>query len=73
MAQNSSQKTPAALARDLTLRRFADRQVLTEVHASPDGDAHYPSFDRDEWVETKREEREGYDFVWLERADPVEE
>ncbi len=52
---------------------FADRQVLTEVHASPHGDAHYPSFDRDEWVETKREEREGYDFVWLERADPVEE
>ena len=48
---------------------LADRQVLTEVHASPEGDAHYPSFDREEWVETGREERDGYAFVWLERTD----
>ena len=47
----------------------ADRQVLTEVHAAPEGDAHYPSFDRDEWLETAREEHGGYAFVWLERAD----
>ncbi|HSE10210.1 MAG TPA: dihydrofolate reductase [Nocardioidaceae bacterium] len=47
--------------------RLADVQVLTEVHQSPEGDTFYPDFDRSEWVETRRESREGYDFVWLER------
>lgn len=46
---------------------LADEQVLTEVHQSPEGDAHYPDFDRSEWRETKREEHDGYDFVWWER------
>ncbi len=45
----------------------ADVQVLTEVHQSPEGDTHYPDFDRSEWVETSREAHDGYDFVWLER------
>ena len=45
----------------------ADVQVLTEVHVSPEGDTHYPAFDRAEWVETRREPRDGYDFVWWER------
>jgi len=48
----------------------ADAQVLTEVHASPEGDAFYPPFDRDAWVETAREPHDGYDFVWLERRQP---
>ncbi len=46
---------------------LADTQVLTEVHQSPEGDTHYPEFDRSEWTETRREDREGFDFVWLER------
>jgi len=46
---------------------LADRQVLTEVHRSPEGDAVYPPFDRSEWVETRREPGDGFDFVWLER------
>jgi dihydrofolate reductase len=46
----------------------ADEQVLTEVHLEPDGDVHYPSFDRTVWVETRREAREGYDRVWWSRA-----
>ena len=37
---------------------LADQQVLTEVHASPDGDTHYPSFPRAEWGETRREPHE---------------
>jgi dihydrofolate reductase len=45
----------------------ADVQVLTEVHQSPEGDTFYPSFDRSEWVEIRREPHNGYDFVWLER------
>jgi dihydrofolate reductase len=46
---------------------LADRQVLTEVHCAPDGDAVYPPFDRAEWDETQREVHDGYDFVWLKR------
>ncbi len=48
--------------------RRADEQVLTEVHRSPEGDTFYPAFDRSEWVETAREARDGYDWVWLRRA-----
>lgn len=48
----------------------ADAQVLTEVRASPEGDTHYPEFDRSEWAETRREPHEGYDFVWWERKRP---
>jgi dihydrofolate reductase len=46
---------------------FAAHQVLTEVHGSPPGDAHYPEFDLAEWVETHREQREGFEWVWWER------
>jgi dihydrofolate reductase len=45
----------------------ADVQVITEVHQSPDGDTFYPSFDRSEWIETRRVGQDGYDWVWLER------
>src|SRR3954453_21059931 len=46
---------------------LATHQVLTEVHLSPDGDARYPDFDLAEWVETRRESRDGFDWVWWER------
>lgn len=45
----------------------ADEQVLSEVHQSPDGDTHYPEFDRDAWVEASRDPREGFDIVRLVR------
>jgi dihydrofolate reductase len=47
---------------------YATHQILTEVHLTPDGDAHYPEFDVDSWVETRREARNGFDWVWWERA-----
>jgi dihydrofolate reductase len=47
---------------------LADGQILTEVHQTPEGDTHYPEFDREEWVEVRREKYDGYDFVWWERA-----
>ena len=47
---------------------LADVQVLTEVHRAPEGDTHYPEFDRSDWTETRREPHEGYEFVWLERT-----
>jgi dihydrofolate reductase len=46
---------------------LATHQVLTEVHAAPEGDTHYPEWDRSQWRETAREPREGFDFVWWER------
>lgn len=47
----------------------ADAQILTEVHLSPEGDTHYPSWDPADWTETKREEHDGYAFVWLGRLN----
>ena len=47
---------------------LATHQVLTEVHLSPEGDAHYPAFDRREWRETRREQGPGLDWVWWVRA-----
>jgi dihydrofolate reductase len=47
---------------------YATHQVLTEVHLTPEGDTHYPEFDRSQWRETRREERDGFAWVWLERA-----
>jgi dihydrofolate reductase len=46
---------------------LATHQVLTEVHLSPPGDAHFPEFDATEWVETRREPRDGHERVWWER------
>ncbi len=46
----------------------ATHQVLTEVHQRPEGDTVYPAFDRAAWRETRREDRDGYSWVWLERT-----
>ena len=52
---------------------LADRIELTEVHASPPGDTHFPPFERSEWTETFREghapegRSPGFDFVTLVR------
>ena len=47
---------------------LADEQVLTEVHLSPEGDTYYPTWDRSEWVETRRVPGPGCEWVWWERA-----
>ncbi len=47
---------------------YATHQVLTEVHRSPEGDTHYPEFARSEWKETRREDHDGWSWVWLERV-----
>ena len=44
-----------------------DRLVLTEVSRKPDGDAYFPDWDRDDWLEVDREERDGFAFVEYER------
>ena len=50
---------------------LATDQILTEVHASPEGDTHYPDFEASDWRETRREQhldhRPPYEIRWLER------
>lgn len=43
------------------------RLEITEVSAEPDGDVTFPMIATEEWAETAREEREGYDFVTYRR------
>lgn len=48
----------------------ADRLYLTEVHAEVDGDAFFPEFDKDQWVEVSRElfsaaENNPYDYSFV--------
>jgi dihydrofolate reductase len=51
---------------------LATEQVLTEVHATPAGDTHYPAFDESQWHETRREQHldndPPYEVRWLERV-----
>jgi dihydrofolate reductase len=51
---------------------LADEQIITEVHLEPDGDTFYPSYDRDDWVERRREACDGFDHVWLVRIRSFE-
>jgi dihydrofolate reductase len=53
---------------------LAQRLELTQVHAEPAGDTHFPAFDRADWRETMREDRPAddrhpfsYSFVTLAR------
>ncbi|HET7475323.1 MAG TPA: dihydrofolate reductase [Dermatophilaceae bacterium] len=46
----------------------ADRLVLTEVDAAPEGDTYFPSFDRAEFVEVSREPHQGFAVVTYERT-----
>jgi len=48
---------------------LADRLELTELDDAYEGDTYFPSFDRDEWTETAREDRERFAFVTYERVD----
>lgn len=52
---------------------LATDQILTEVHAEPEGDTHYPEFAESEWHETRREEHlendPPYEVRWLVRQN----
>ena len=50
---------------------YATHQVLTEVDLAPPGDAFYPDYPVDEWVEVRREVGEGCQWTWHERMDPA--
>ena len=62
-----------------TLLPRADRIYLTRVHASPQGDRHFPPLDPSEWTEVSREalpkgDRDQYaaTLIVLERKDPAQ-
>ncbi|WP_049925444.1 dihydrofolate reductase [Halopiger goleimassiliensis] len=40
-----------------------ERLIVTEVHREPDGDAHFPDWDRESWREVDRDDRDGFAFV----------
>ncbi|WP_255190738.1 dihydrofolate reductase [Natronobeatus ordinarius] len=40
-----------------------DRLVLTEIYDEPDGDTSFPEWDREEWTEVSRDERDGFAFL----------
>jgi dihydrofolate reductase len=50
---------------------LATDQILTEVHAEPEGDTHYPEFEKAHWLETRRQQHldndPPYEVRWLER------
>ena len=46
---------------------LADRLVLTEVDAAPEGDTRFPDLDDDAWVETGRQVHDGFAFVEYKR------
>lgn len=46
---------------------LATEQVISEIPLEPEGDVHYPAFDRHQWAETRRDELDGFDRVWLRR------
>ena len=43
------------------------RLEITEVHAEPDGQVTFPAIASEDWEETARDGREGYDFVTYRR------
>ncbi|XVX18936.1 dihydrofolate reductase [Actinomycetota bacterium] len=47
---------------------FAQRMVLTEIDAAPEGDTFFPEWDRTQWHESTREQRDGFAFVTYERG-----
>jgi dihydrofolate reductase len=41
---------------------------ITEVDQNPDGEVRFPEIDPDDWIETSREQHDGYNFVSYRRS-----
>ncbi|MDR5674045.1 Dihydrofolate reductase [Halalkaliarchaeum sp. AArc-CO] len=48
-------------------RPLSTRMELTEIHESHEGDTRFPSWDREDWREVQRDDREAFSFVTYER------
>ena len=47
---------------------LATEQIISEIPLEPEGDVRYPDFDRRKWVETVREQHDGFERVFMTRA-----
>jgi dihydrofolate reductase len=47
---------------------LATEQIISEIPLEPDGDVRYPEFDRTKWIETVREQHDGFQRVFMTRA-----
>jgi dihydrofolate reductase len=45
----------------------ADRLEITHVNKTVEGDAFFPDIDEKTWIETTREDHDGFSFVTYER------
>ena len=46
----------------------ADKLILTEIHQEVDGDVFFPEYDKSQWQEIKREDRDRFSWVEYERT-----
>src|SRR6478609_6163402 len=64
-------RDPAWSAEGVLVARSLDdalEQVISDIPLSPEGDVLYPAYDDADWVETAREQHEGYERVFLTRS-----
>jgi len=47
---------------------MATEQIISEIPLEPEGDVRYPDFDRRKWIETVREQYDGFERVFMVRA-----
>lgn len=47
----------------------ADKMVLTIVKQSYEGDTYFPDWNRNNWIETKKDERKELEFIEYERQN----
>jgi dihydrofolate reductase len=47
---------------------LATEQIISEIPLEPEGDVRYPDFDRRKWIETIREQYDGFERVFMVRA-----
>jgi len=47
---------------------MATEQIISEIPLEPEGDVRYPDFDRSKWIETVREQHDGFERVFMVRA-----
>lgn len=45
----------------------ADRMHYTEIHDTVEGDTRFPEWNRSDWQEVERDDRDGFSFVVYER------
>ena len=47
---------------------LATEQIISEIPLEPEGDVRYPDFDETLWIETVREQYDGFERVFMVRA-----